>query len=133
MKSISKLLILVSFYLSVNVHSQEYKNVDSLITEYNNHINDTTKVTLGSLIYQNLSFTNPEESYKYAQEAVSISKQIKHESGLGQAYNNLSFYFLNKDQLDSALYYKKSLVGYSHQIAKYKRYSDSKYGPCCIV
>ncbi len=108
MKSVSKLFLFIGFCLCINLSAQEYKNLDSLITEYNNHVIDTAKVTLGSLIYQNLSFTNPEESYKYAQEAVSISKKIKHESGLGQAYNNLSFYFLNKDQLDSALYYKKA-------------------------
>ena len=108
MKTVSKIFLLIGFCLCIDLHSQEYKNLDSLVTEYNNHVNDTTKVTLGSLIYQNLSFTNPEESYKYAKEAVSISKQIKHERGLGQAYNNLSFYFLNKDQLDSALYYKKA-------------------------
>ncbi|WP_339837359.1 tetratricopeptide repeat protein [uncultured Maribacter sp.] len=108
MKTVSKIFLLIGFCLCIDLHSQEYKNLDSLVTEYNNHVNDTTKVTLGSLIYQNLSFTNPEESYKYAKEAVSISKQIMHERGLGQAYNNLSFYFLNKDQLDSALYYKKA-------------------------
>lgn len=110
MKPTSKQFLLICFYLCVNLYSQEYKNVDSLITEYNNHINDTTKVTLGSLIYQNLSFTNPEESYRYADEMVSISKQIKHEAGLAKGYNNLSFYFLNKDQLDSALHYKKAAL-----------------------
>ncbi|EAR01435.1 tetratricopeptide repeat protein [Maribacter sp. HTCC2170] len=108
MKPISKLFLFIGFCFSINLHSQEYKNLDSLITQYNNHINDTTKIYLGSLIYQNLSFTNPEESYKYAKEAVAISKEIKDKKGLGQAYNNLSFYFLNKDQLDSALYYKKA-------------------------
>ncbi|WP_424001299.1 tetratricopeptide repeat protein [Maribacter sp. IgM3_T14_3] len=108
MKPIFKLFLFIGLCLCINLQAQEYKNLDSLITAYNNHVIDTVKVTIGSLIYQNLSFTNPEESYKYAQEAVSMSKQINHESGLGQAYNNLSFYFLNKDQLDSALYYKKA-------------------------
>lgn len=102
-----KLFLLIGFFLD-HLHAQEYKNVDSLITEYNKQINDTTKVFLGSLIFQNLSFTNPEESYKYAQESVAISKQIKDDKGLAQAYNNLSFYFLNKDLLDSSLYYKKT-------------------------
>ncbi len=108
MKSISKLFLFIGFCLCINLHSQEYKNLDSLITKYKNHVIDTAKVTLGSLIYQNLSFTNPEESYKYAHEMVNISEQINYETGIALGYNNLSFYFLNKDRLDSALYYKKA-------------------------
>lgn len=108
MKLTSKLILFIGFCLCLNLHSQEYRNLDSLITEYNNHVIDTAKVTLGSLIYQNLSFTNPEESYKYANEMVSISKQLKYENGIAKGYNNLSFYFLNKDKLDSSLHYKKA-------------------------
>jgi len=35
---------------------------------------------------------------------------------LGQAYNNLSFYFLNKDQLDSALHYKKASLDIAERL-----------------
>jgi tetratricopeptide (TPR) repeat protein/DNA-binding CsgD family transcriptional regulator len=90
--------------------AQEYKNVDSLIIAYNEQPIDTTKIYLGSLIFQNLSFTNPEEAYKYAHESVRYSKLLNNEKGLSQAYNNLSFYFLNKDQLDSSLYYKEEAL-----------------------
>lgn len=110
MKLISKLTLFIGFCLCVNLHSQEYKNLDSLITTYNNHVIDTAKVTIGSLIYQNLSFTNPEESYKYANEMIAMSKQINYENGKALGYNNLSFYFLNKDKLDSALHYKKAAL-----------------------
>ncbi|WP_350285735.1 tetratricopeptide repeat protein [uncultured Croceitalea sp.] len=110
MRTALKLLLLVGFLLNNHLQAQEYKNVDSLIIEYKKQPNDTTKIFLGSLIFQNLSFTNPEESYRYAKQSVIISKQIKDDKGLGQAYNNLSFYFLNKDQLDSSLYYKKAAL-----------------------
>lgn len=107
MRSLFKLLLVGGFCLCNLLHAQEYKNIDSLIREYNKQAIDTIKINLGSLIFQNLSFTNPDEAYKYAQESVGISKELKNGKGLGQAYNNLSFYFLNKDQLDSALYYKQ--------------------------
>ncbi|MEO0570464.1 MAG: tetratricopeptide repeat protein [Bacteroidota bacterium] len=110
MKTISKLILFLGFLFSQLLKAQEYKNVDSLIVEYNQVANDTTKISLGSLIFQNLSFTNPEEAYKYANKSVVISKQIKDDKGLGQAYNNLSFYFLNKDALDSSLYYKQAAL-----------------------
>lgn len=110
MRTLFKILLLGGFCISNSLHAQEYKNIDSLIREYNNQAIDTTKIYLGSLIFQNLSFTNPDEAYKYAQESVRISKELQNGFGLGQAYNNLSFYFLNKDQLDSALYYKQAAL-----------------------
>lgn len=110
MRFLFKLLLAGGFCLCNLLHAQEYKNVDSLIREYNKQAIDTIKIKLGSLIFQNLSFTNPDEAYKYAQKSVHISKELKNRKGLGQAYNNLSFYFLNKDQLDSALYYKQAAL-----------------------
>ncbi|WP_396589807.1 tetratricopeptide repeat protein [Allomuricauda sp. R78024] len=110
MRSLFKLLLVGGFCLCNLLHAQEYKNIDSLIREYNKQAIDTIKINLGSLIFQNLSFSNPDEAYKYAQESVRISKELKNGKGLGQAYNNLSFYFLNKDQLDSALYYKQAAL-----------------------
>ncbi|MEM8506533.1 MAG: tetratricopeptide repeat protein [Bacteroidota bacterium] len=110
------MLLLVGFFLINPLNAQEYKNIDSLIIEYNKQIDDTTKIFLGSLIFQNLSFTNPEEAYTYARKSVAISKQINNDKGLGQAYNNLSFYFLNKDLLDSALYYKKAALNIAQRL-----------------
>lgn len=110
MKSISRLFVIVSFSLSLNVQAQEYKNLDSLITKYNKHANDTAKVTLGSHIIQNLSFTNPEKSIKYINETIALSKQLEYENGKAKGYNNLSFYFFNRDKLDSALFYKKKAL-----------------------
>lgn len=108
MRSTFKISFVLVFQLSLLVHSQDYKNVDSLIIEYKKHVNDTAKVTLGSLIFQNLSFTNPEESYHYARDMVSMSEELGHDNGVALGYNNLSFYYLNKDQLDSALFYKSA-------------------------
>lgn len=110
MRTLLKLLVVLSILCNHALCGQSYKNVDSLIVEYNKSTNDTTKISLGSLIFQNLSFTNPEEAYTYAQKSVAISKRIRDGKGLGQAYNNLSFYFLNKDELDSSLYYKKAAL-----------------------
>jgi len=105
-----KLLVLFIFGSHLLLTAQNYKNVDSLIQLYRAQKIDTNKIQLGSLIFQNLSFTDPERAYGYAHESVVISKTLQNGLGLGQAYNNLSFYFLNKDKLDSALYYKKAAL-----------------------
>ena len=105
-----KLLVLLSLGFYQLLSAQNIKNVDSLIQLYKAQKIDINKIELGSLIFQNLSFTDPERAYVYARESVTISKILQNGEGLGQAYNNLSFYFLNKDQLDSALYYKKAAL-----------------------
>jgi tetratricopeptide (TPR) repeat protein/DNA-binding CsgD family transcriptional regulator len=110
MRTLLILIVSIGLMITQMLNGQEYKNVDSLIIAYNEHPIDTTKIYLGSLIFQNLSFTKPEEAYKYAHESVRYSKQLNNEKGLSQAYNNLSFYFLNKDQLDSSLYYKEEAL-----------------------
>ena len=116
MRTLLKFLLAIGLVWSSQGYAQEYKNVDSLITAYNNQAVDTTKIYLGSLIFQNLSFTNPEKAYDYAKKSVAISKQLNNGKGLGQAYNNLSFYFLNKDQLDSALYYKNAALELANEL-----------------
>ena len=100
-------LLLLAF---ISLKAQEYKNIDSLLIEYHARPDDTTKVYLGTLILQNLIYTNPEKAYKYAHEMVAISKQLKYKHGIGLAYNQLGYYFLNKHELDSAYYYRKATL-----------------------
>ncbi|PIB25783.1 tetratricopeptide repeat protein [Maribacter sp. 4G9] len=116
MRTLLTIIVSIGLMITQMLDAQEYKNVDSLITVYKKQPIDTTKIYLGSLIFQNLSFTNPEEAYIYAQESVKISEHLNDSKGLGQAYNNLSFYFLNKDQLDSSLYYKKAALDIAERL-----------------
>lgn len=116
--TLRQICVLFAVQLCFTTAAQTYRNVDSLITEYQNHVKDTAKVALASKIFQNLSFTDPEEAYRYAREIVSISEEIDHEVGVSLGYNNLSFYYLNKDQLDSALYYKKAALAIVKKLRK---------------
>ncbi len=110
MKTISRLFLPIFFAVVPNLCAQEYRNVDSLILEFNRRANDTVKVRLASLICQNLTYTNPSEAYKYAHKMVSISEDIQYENGIALGYNNLGYYFFNRDELDSALYYRKATL-----------------------
>ncbi|MGI9549801.1 MAG: tetratricopeptide repeat protein [Aurantibacter sp.] len=110
MKQVTKILVFTAFISALPLQAQQYKNIDSLITEYSTRPTDTSKVHLGTLILQNLIYTNPEEAYKYAHEVVSISKELDYEHGIGLGYNQLGSYFLYKDELDSAHYYTQATL-----------------------
>ncbi len=91
-----------------SVQAQEYKNLDSLLILYNERPNDTVKINLADLILQNLTYTDPERAYRFAHEMVFISKQLNYKEGVGRGYNQISSYFFNRDELDSAYYYTKA-------------------------
>ncbi|MEM7381018.1 MAG: tetratricopeptide repeat protein, partial [Bacteroidota bacterium] len=110
MKFAAKLFLAVVWMFTISSSAQEYKNIDSLLAVYHSRPDDTTKINISSLILQNLTYTNPEKAYKYAHEMVRISKKINYEHGVGLGYNNLGSYFLNKDELDSALYYHQATL-----------------------
>ncbi|NAS12010.1 tetratricopeptide repeat protein [Poritiphilus flavus] len=110
MKSTVILFLTMVWIFTISSSAQEYKNIDSLLAVYHNRPNDTTKIRIGTLVLQNLTYTNPEKAYKYAHQMVRISKEINYEHGVGLGYNQLGSYFLNKDELDSAQYYHQATL-----------------------
>ncbi|GGG45762.1 hypothetical protein GCM10011414_14190 [Croceivirga lutea] len=110
MRFILLLFLLATTSYTFTINAQAYKNLDSLKMVYQNHPPDTTKANLAGTISHNLSFTNPKESLKYIKEMIALSKKFDYLTGLSKGYNNLSFYYVNIDELDSALYYKKEAL-----------------------
>jgi len=90
--------------------AQDYKNLDSLLIEYHKRPIDTIKVNLADRILQNLTYTDPERAYKFAHEMVDMSEELNYNIGIAQGLNQISSYFLNRDEHDSAYYYTKATL-----------------------
>ena len=102
--------VLLFLLCSFSPIQAQHKKLDSLIHSYNTAVNDTAKVFTGNLICQDLLYSDPERAFQYAQEIISISKNIKFKRGIAKGYHRLGGYYLNRQELDSAEYYhKKSL------------------------
>jgi len=96
--------------LSNPLCAQDYKNLDSLLNEYNKRATDTIKVNLADRILQNLTYTDPERAYKFAHEMVDMSEQLNYNNGISKGLNQISSYFFNRDEHDSAYYYTKATL-----------------------
>ncbi|WP_165395191.1 tetratricopeptide repeat protein [Flagellimonas allohymeniacidonis] len=108
------------FFLSLfscfilKIQAQENKTLDSILQAYQKQPNDTTKVFLGNLLCKELTYTSPQEAYRYANEMVSISKELDYKQGMAMGNYALGLYFRNRHQIDSAEYsFKKSLQFYT--------------------
>lgn len=97
-------------YFGLSLNAQDYKNLDSLLNEYYKRSTDTVKVNLADRILQNLTYTDPERAYKFAHEMVNMSKQLNYNDGIARGLNQISSYFFNRDELDSAYYYTKATL-----------------------
>jgi len=112
MKHINSSLLtpyLICFF-GLSLNAQDYKNLDSLLNEYYKRPTDTVKVNLADRILQNLTYTDPERAYKFAHEMVNMSKQLNYNDGIARGLNQISSYFFNRDELDSAYYYTKATL-----------------------
>ncbi len=97
-------------FFGLSLNAQDYKNLDSLLNEYYKRPTDTVKVNLADRILQNLTYTDPERAYKFAHEMVNMSKQLNYNDGIARGLNQISSYFFNRDELDSAYYYTKATL-----------------------
>ncbi len=107
-----KLVFWFLFFYAISppLNAQDYKNLDSLLTEYHKRPNDTIKVNIADRILQNLTYTDPERAYEFAHEMVRMSQQLKYDNGIAKGLNQISSYFFNRDELDSAYYYTKATM-----------------------
>nr|WP_299066760.1 transcriptional regulator [uncultured Allomuricauda sp.] len=98
----------------LKIRAQENKTLDSILQAYQNQPNDTTKVYLGNLLCKELTYTHPQEAYRYANEMIDISKSLGYKKGTAMGKYALGLYYRNRHQLDSAEHsFKKSLQFYT--------------------
>jgi signal transduction histidine kinase/tetratricopeptide (TPR) repeat protein len=132
------LLIIFIFLFQKSIFSQSKVNVDSLIISYNTYLNeDTFKIKKALNIATILSKKDVSQSYKYVQNAMSISETLKnplfialcnqkkaeilisdgkYDDALPCLNQSLIYFEKNKKSLDQAdIYFKLGTI------AKYKR------------
>ena len=99
--------LIIGFLVCSGIWAQHPSNLDSLVSVYNTKSDDTSKVYLGGLICQIVTYSDPEKVFFYGHEMISISKKMDYKFGISQGANNLGSYYLNRNELDSALYYRQ--------------------------
>ncbi|MFH6603941.1 tetratricopeptide repeat protein [Maribacter algicola] len=97
--------LIIFFCLQITI-AQDRVVVDSLHQVLSNHPNrDSIRVDILTELHEELMFSQPLLAKKYAQEELSISKEIDYKMGIGKGYMHLADFFVNRNSTDSALYY----------------------------
>ncbi|MBT8185066.1 MAG: tetratricopeptide repeat protein, partial [Eudoraea sp.] len=106
----TKLFILTFFLFNSLSSAQQNNKLDSLLSAYKNHKEDTLKVRTLAHLYNAVLYTDPESAVQYAREELQLSEKLNFKKGIGWASYHLGAYHQNAGNLDSAsLYLKKSL------------------------
>ena len=114
MKCFSRLFPFCVLCFFTNLQAQDNQKLDSLIAQYKKQPNDTTKVFLGNLLCKELIYVEPQKAYKYANEMISVSKDLFYDKGTAMGNYVLGLYYRNRHQIDSAEYHhQKSLKHYT--------------------
>lgn len=129
-RTLTFLMLLLS--LAIRTQGQIQSVRDSLSVELLDVGEDTMKVTLLVLLsHQAIDIGDVEEGEDYADEAISLSRSLEYEKGLGLGYSALARTRQYKGDYDLALrYYAKALQfarlsDAKHQIMEiYKSYAD---------
>ena len=119
----TKTLILLACFSITFLAAQENKKLDSLLSAYKNHKEDTLKVYTLSHIYNTVLYNDPASALDFAREELQLSENINFKKGIGWATYHIGAYYQNAGNIDSARYYlRKSLVIHKN-IGDMKRYA----------
>ena len=125
MKKLFTLVAMLSLFQHLSF-SQDQKKLDSLANELQNFetaktkherktpaMEDTTKANILYEISYTYWYSNHSKALDYAQESLSLSKQIEFKKGIGNAYFSIGIINLYSGNYNEALdYIKKSLAVY---------------------
>lgn len=113
LKSIISVLLIISYYFLLIPfgQAQDQTEIDSLKQHLKRPLNDTSRIiTLNELAW-NLRRQEFDQAWKYAKEALNLSRELNYLPGLATSYNRLGLVEQYKKNLLLAIsYYKKSLT-----------------------
>ncbi len=89
----------------IHATGQNTSLIDSLTNRLQSTESDTARINLLNHIASEIFFSNPDEIYNYAHDALEMSEDIGYRRGIAQAYNNLGIYYRVKGIYDKAIDY----------------------------
>jgi signal transduction histidine kinase len=98
-------LIVLFIYLSFSLNGQKREEIDSLNTLLLTAKEDSTKTALYLSLAKSYYRSAPDSTYKYASQALSISKQNNDRYATGRAYRMIGLSYAGKSEYDTALVY----------------------------
>ncbi|WP_103069528.1 tetratricopeptide repeat protein [Aquimarina sediminis] len=115
-------LLVLTFILFIpELSAQDKKLVDSLKNVLNSYPHqDSTRVTILTLLHEKLMFSKPLEAKRYAEEELEISKKINYKKGIGKGLLHLADFYTNRNNSDSALYYYNEAKATFNDIGSYR-------------
>ncbi|MEL0456971.1 tetratricopeptide repeat protein [Flavobacteriaceae bacterium SZ-1-7] len=128
-----KKFILILSFIPLLIVAQQNKKIDSLLNIYNRLTNGIDKVNTMENLFHHYKYSDKPKALHYANEAVTLSKQIKYTKGEGLGYTNLGYFYRLEKQPDSARHYfnkammtlkdsenKRSLWHATHEFSVYE-------------
>ena len=98
-------VIFLCFLCIVSLRGQQGAPLDSLLNEYKNHKEDTSKVKTLARLYNVVLYNEPEMALKYAREELLLSSKLNYSKGIGWSTYHIGAYYLNAGSIDSARHY----------------------------
>lgn len=102
-----KLLILIlifkSAFIELNAQSSKIDSLENIILSHTNE--DTIRVEALVYLTNEIYATNSEQSFKYASEALEISKSLNYKRGISRSSHMIGLYYQRKSDYDKALEY----------------------------
>ncbi|SEL61248.1 Tetratricopeptide repeat-containing protein [Aquimarina amphilecti] len=106
----SAFILLIFLFSLQNIHSQNQKVIDSMVSVYNSLPDNYEKVMTSARLYYAEVYTNPQKGEKHARNSIRISQKIDYTSGVTVGHFHIGVYFYLVRDLDSAkFYYNKTL------------------------
>lgn len=102
----------VTLSFSQDISGNETGKRDSLLSQLSAAV-DTQKINLLNQLSKELEFQNPDESLSYANEAVSLSLELRYDKGLAKGYMYVGNYYTEQSNYKTALsYFEKAWAIY---------------------
>ncbi len=121
------IIILICFWLQtlapVKCLSQNYHNVDLLITKLNSVKEDTNKAKLLIKIRDILFFNDLSQSNYYNKKALALSRKLDYKPGIINSYVFIASNYMAKGDFANSLYYFNKLIPVAKQSCNSEEYA----------
>ncbi len=100
---ISRVVLLVTFVINSLLVTAQSAKTDSLLSVLKTAKEDTNKVkTLNALVNQYIS-SEPQKSFAYSQQALSLAQQLKWKEGIANSFHSIGYYYYTQADYPNAL------------------------------
>jgi len=117
--------LLLQFFIPSVCFSQNQQVIDSLVSILQTAKEDSNKATVLLNLSSNLLLSNPEQSMKYAKQAIVLSEKFNLKKCMISAYQNIAGYYYYRADYNNAIQYMKDALSLIEQTHDQHALSDA--------